>query len=126
MDPTISYWLHNEFVQSAMILVGSVLVAQIFHMFLVRWARKAAEKTATNVDDRIVRATTIPTYLLIISIGLYFSIKTLSYVNPYFSIIHKIFFVIFVLFVSTIIGRSLTILISQFVKIKKSMRGLLD
>jgi len=119
MNPIISYWIYNEFVQSGLMLIGSILIAQIFHMILVRWAKKAAERTATNVDDRIVRSTTLPTYLLIIFIGLYFSIKTLSYVNPYFDIIHKIFFVIFVLLISTIVARIFTILVSQFVKIQK-------
>lgn len=119
MNSEIAAVIHNEPFQSLSIIIGSVIFAQIFHTFLIKYARRAAEKTQTNIDDRIVRSTTIPIYLFIISLGLYFSLKTLSYVDPYSTLVQQIFFVIFAILISTIVGRILTILISQLIKIRR-------
>jgi small-conductance mechanosensitive channel len=109
----------NEFVQSALILLSSIIFAQVLHMFLTRIVKRIAEKTKNTLDDKLVRVTTVPTYMFIIFIGLYYSLITLSYIDQYRSWVDKVFFVGMVVLVSTIVGRIFTALISHLIKLKR-------
>jgi small-conductance mechanosensitive channel len=121
MDFTIATLIHNELFQSFLILLESVIIAQLFHKVLIRYAKRAADRTKTNLDNKLIRHTTLPTYILIIFIGLYFALKTLSYVEPYIDILNNVFFVGMVVLISTIAARILAILISQWIKVQRQL-----
>src|SRR4030042_4803387 len=111
--------IYNEYVHSLLFVFGSIIIAQVFHMVLVRYVRKATEKTKTDIDDKLLRVTTVPTFLLILFIGLYFALNTLSYVEPYSELLDGAFFVGLVILISTIIARVLAVLISYWMKVQK-------
>jgi small-conductance mechanosensitive channel len=109
----------NEFVQSALILIGSIIVSIVLYIVLTRIAKRAAEKTKTDLDDKLLRNTKNPAFAFIVFIGLYMSLKTLSYFNPYSSIVDAVFFVGTAILVSTIVGRIISILISHWIKVSR-------
>jgi small-conductance mechanosensitive channel len=109
----------NEFVQSALILIGSAVFSIVLYIVLNRFVRKACEKTKTDIDDRLLRNTKNPLFAIIIFIGLYFALKTLSYFNPYSSIADTVFFVGITILLSTIVGRIISILISHWMKVSR-------
>ena len=59
------------------ILVAFIGLAWLFHVFLVRAARRLAQKTKTKLADAIVSALEKPIVVIIVLTGLYFSILLL-------------------------------------------------
>ncbi|MCK4428840.1 MAG: mechanosensitive ion channel family protein, partial [Candidatus Aenigmarchaeota archaeon] len=70
-------------------------------------------------DDVILKIVTKPLYYLVVSIGLYFALKTLSIISLYTIEIDQLFFVGIVFIVSYIISKILSIFISDHLKVQK-------
>ncbi|MGE4554619.1 MAG: mechanosensitive ion channel family protein [Candidatus Paceibacterota bacterium] len=103
--------IQNEYFISLIILVVSIIVARILLFFLKGYLHKFAEKSKTDIDDIILRIITKPFFILVISIGLYFSLKSLSTIIAYTRWFEDTFFVFWVLLSTLIISRILSALI---------------
>ena len=112
-------WIHNEYVQFFLILIGSIAFGKIFHDVLAKYFRRITERTKTDIDERILTAITKPLYVLIVFIGVYLSLRSLSVLSSYVSVIQKVFFVGCVAIISLILSIILSILVSHWIKIQK-------
>src|SRR3989344_3618354 len=95
----------NEYFQFSLILIGSIIFAQIFNFTLKKYVKRITKKTKSDIDDIILSIITKPLYILIIFIGLYLALKSLSALAPYSSWIDGTFFVITVLIVSLLVSK---------------------
>lgn len=109
----------SEFFYFFVGVVGGIIGAKVFHFVITCWLKKIAEKTKTDIDDLILKAVTKPFYVLVILAGIYFGLKSLSFLKPYFSSIEKVFFVGFVLLISLMVVRVLSIFTSRWLKVQK-------
>lgn len=109
----------NEYFASLFIILVSALLSKVIVFIIERYVHKFAEKTKTDIDDKILKIIKKPIYLLIILIGLNIALKTLTIVQNYNEIINKIFFVIYVLIITLTISKIITILILHWFKVKK-------
>ena len=111
--------IQNEYFQFLLIIVGFIILAKVLHLILTRYVRRLAEKTKSDIDDIILGIVTKPLYILIILIGLYMGLKSLSILTPYLFWIKGVFFVIFALIISVVVSKILSVFISQGLKVQK-------
>lgn len=111
--------IHNEYFRFLLIIIGFIILAKALHLILTRYIRRFAKRAKSDIDDIILGIVTKPLYILIILIGLYIGLKSLSILIPYLLWIKGIFFVIFALIISVVISRILSIFISRWLKVRK-------
>ena len=117
--PAIETSIQNEYFQSLLIFLVSVAIAKASHYILKTYLKKITEKTKSDIDDIIINIITKPLYILIITIGLYLALKTLSIIADYILVIEKIFFVVILVIISWIVSRILKVLIVRWFKVQK-------
>ena len=109
----------NEYFIFLLIMISTVLIAKLFFILMTIHFKKITEKTKTDIDNIILKIITKPLYFMIIFIGLYFGLKSLSVFALYGSEIDKIFFVGGVFIISFIISKILSVIISAHLKVQK-------
>lgn len=108
-----------EAMRAAIILLVTVVIAIVFKYIIKGVLHKLVKKTKTNVDDLVVQETTKPVFLLIIFIGLYFSINTFAMASSYVYYVNRAFFVIIILIIAWIITKIFKILIPHWLRVQK-------
>ena len=111
--------IQHEYFHFLLILIGFFIIAQVVHFILVNYVRKLAARTKTDIDDLILKLLTKPIYIFIIFTGLYFALKSLSQLEPYFTYINGIYFVGTVLLMALIVADILRILLSLWLRTQK-------
>lgn len=111
--------VQNEYLQFLLIIIGSIILAKIFHFIMTKYVKKIAEKTRTDIDDILLRIIKKPLYIFIILGGFYFGLKSLSILVPYSLSIDRIFFIISALLLSLIATRILSVFVSSWLKVQK-------
>ena len=116
---TIQTLIQNEYFQFSLIFLVSLAIAKASHYTLKTYLKKITEKTKSDIDDIIVNIITKPLYILIITVGLYLALKTLSVIADYISVIERIFFIVIVILISWIVSRILKVLVVRWFKVQK-------
>lgn len=113
--------IQHEYFHFLLIIISSLILAQIVHFILVNYVKKLAARTKTDIDDLILRILTKPLYVFIVFAGLYFALKSLSQLTPYFTYMDGIFFVGTVLLLALIISDILRIVLSFWLRAQKQL-----
>ncbi len=111
--------LNNEYIRSLLILVLTVLISEIFLFIIKKYVHKITLKTKTEIDDVILNNITKPLHILIILIGLYLALRSLSIFDHYLIWINKFSFILFVFIISFILTKILSVLVTSWLKVKK-------
>lgn len=111
--------IRNEYFQSLLIVVGSIILAKISYFIMTKYFKKITEKTKTDIDDMLLRIIKKPLYIFIILVGFYLGLKSLSILAPYSLGIDRIFFVVSALLLSLIVTRVLSFFVSRWLKVQK-------
>ena len=109
----------NEYLRATVILVLTIILAKAVHLFLKNYVKKIAEKTKTNLDDVIIGFCTKPFFILIPFIGVYFALKSLTILVPYYKWINGASFIILILLSSVILVKIINTLILHWLHVKK-------
>ncbi|MBI2668130.1 mechanosensitive ion channel family protein [Candidatus Woesearchaeota archaeon] len=115
----VAYLMENEYVKFFIILIGTFLLSEILLFIIRKYVNRITSKTKTDIDDLIIQRITKPLHAIILFIGLYFAVKSLSILENYINIVDKIFFVIFTLMISFILSKILAVLIASWLKVQK-------
>jgi len=75
-DSLYLYWA-KEVLLALLIFAAFWVLAKFLRYFLTTWGPRFTSFTATDLDDRILLRITPPASLLVVSAGLYFSVKSL-------------------------------------------------
>ncbi len=116
---TVEALLQNEYFIFLLIIIGSVLIAKLFFVLMTIYVKKITEKTKSRIDDIILKVATKPLFILIVFIGLYFGLKSLSIFALYSTEIDKVFFIGVVLIASFIISKIFGKLIPNHLMVQK-------
>ncbi len=111
--------LQNEYLMFLAILIGAILISEIFLFILKRYVKKLAEKTKTDIDDAILEIITRPAHILIILAGISISTKSLSLLVPYLTWIDSAIFVAGILIVSFATTKIISVFIERWLKVQK-------
>lgn len=106
--------LVGELIVSILIFLASLIVGWSIYRFFEKYLLKWAEKTKTTLDDEILKNIKKPIYFFIILIGLYYSIKALSILKPYSSIIDDIFSLLEIVLIAFVITRITNVLLAWY------------
>ncbi|MBU0929492.1 MAG: mechanosensitive ion channel family protein [Nanoarchaeota archaeon] len=117
MDFTVI--IKNEYLQALTIIIISLVFSFIINFIIKNYIKKLTEKTKTDLDDKIIEIISKPIYLIIISIGIYLSAKSISLLNTYSNIINALFFIVGVFIVTYIISKLFGVLIPFWFKVQK-------
>jgi small-conductance mechanosensitive channel len=113
--------IQHEYFQFLIIVISSLILAQVVHFILVNYVRKLAARTKTDIDDIIVNLLTKPVYIFIVFNGLYLALKSLSQLATYFTYLDGIYFVVTVLLIALIVSHILRIVLSFWLKAQKQL-----
>ena len=111
--------IQNEYFVFSIILVSSIVVAKILNFILKSYLCKLAEKSKTDIDDILLKIITKPIFILVILVGLYFALKSMSIMTPYTALLNGAFFVFSVLLSTLVVARVLNILVVRGLKVQK-------
>jgi small-conductance mechanosensitive channel len=111
--------IRNEYFHFFLILAISAVLTKIVHFILVIYLKAFAARTKTDIDDIILKIITKPLCIFIIFAGLYFALKSLSWLEPYALSIDGGFFVGTVLLVSLILSRISRVLLDLGLRVQK-------
>ncbi len=116
---TFTEILRNEYTRSLVIFLVAFAFARILHPILAYYLKKISQKTETRYDDVLIEILTKPIYNLILLIGLYSGVRSLSILQNYDTLIDKLFFTAVVILASYVISKVLSILISNWLQVQK-------
>jgi len=114
--------IQNELLMATLFMVGVFIFAALVKIFLRKHARRLVGKTKTQIDDAVLGIVTGPAYTFIIFIGSYFTLKSLSFLNPYFTWLDNIAYVGSLLIITSVISRIANFLIVQWLKVKEKFK----
>ncbi|MEM2974670.1 MAG: mechanosensitive ion channel family protein, partial [Candidatus Micrarchaeia archaeon] len=119
MAITINQLMQNEYFLALLILAISIIVAKITLFILRNYAHKITVRTKSDLDDKLVEASSKPIYLLIIAAGLYFAADRISAVDPYAESMNILFSAIFVFSGAYLIAKILSVFVNHSLKVQK-------
>ncbi|MBC8521777.1 MAG: mechanosensitive ion channel family protein [Methanomicrobia archaeon] len=111
--------IRNEWFHFGLILATFAIHTKIAHIILVKYVRRIAARTKTDIDDIILKIVTKPVCIFIMFAGFYFALGALSDLEKYSEEIGGIFFVGSILLLSLIVSRILGVLVSHWLRVQK-------
>jgi len=115
----IDFFGGNEYFKALFILSFFILFSKAFVYITEKYIKKIAEKTKTNIDDFIINSLKSPAYFFIMTIGIYFSLNSLSILQNYEKLIKGSFFIVIVIIITIITVRMVDALILKWLKVNK-------
>jgi len=114
-----SFLFQNSYISALIIFICFLLIAFAVKFILSNWIRKIAEKTKTKADDLILSITTLPIFLGIILLGLYFALLSLSVLSDYILWVKGAFFVLGAFIVALVFARVTDVWVNNWLKAQK-------
>ena len=105
-DSLYLFWA-KEILIALLIFAAFWLLARFVRYFLTTWGPRFTSFTSTDLDDRILLRITSPTSLLVVSAGLYFSVKSLPLAEKIHIAASGILFIINIAILTNIAYRSI-------------------
>ena len=105
-DSLYLFWA-KEILIALLIFAAFWLLARFVRYFLTTWGPRFTSFTSTDLDDRILLRITPPTSLLVVSAGLYFSVKSLPLAEKIHIAASGILFIINIAILTNIAYRSI-------------------
>jgi len=113
----------SEIVASVAVFAFTIFVGWVvffaFEKYFARWAKK----TKTKLDDEILQNIKAPVYFFVILIGVYYSLESLTFLDPYSGILAIVFTVAEILLITLIITRVVSVFIGWYAE-KSVRRGI--
>ncbi|MBI2558285.1 mechanosensitive ion channel family protein [Candidatus Woesearchaeota archaeon] len=97
--------MKNKFLIAVLGILLSFLMAKILYFIVNKYVKSLAQKTKTDIDDKILAALEIPFVIGIVLIGIYFSLLQVDYIRQYTPPMNDIFFVFGVLWAAFVLYR---------------------
>lgn len=104
----------GEIVVAIFFFILAFVIGWIVYAFFEKYVKKLASKTKTKLDDLIIENVKMPIYLLILLIGLYFAITSLSFIERYKFYIDAVFTIAEIFLVAFVIARIFNVLIGWY------------
>ena len=108
--------VHNAYLRSLVILVSFFLIARLVYWIAKKYLIKVAQKTATELDDLVLKKAEIPVAALIFLFGVKIAVIPLSLVDPWAGIIQHSVSTVVILFITYIIVILLDMLVAHWAK----------
>src|SRR3990167_11148768 len=78
-------------------IIVSFIAAKLLYFILNKYIKSFTKKTKTDIDDRLLAALERPFVIVVVIIGMYFSLLQIDYVRKHIGLMNDVFFVLGVL-----------------------------
>ena len=107
---------YGEYVAAAFFIIMAIIIAKVVVSFIHRSLERVTAKTDTILDDLLIHAIAKPIYIIVIFIGVYFAIQSLSITAAYAELISNIFTILYVLLGAWIASRIVNAVLEWYAK----------
>ncbi len=112
----------NDYFRFLFIFIGSIFFANIIHLILNSYFKRKRKETKNALYNRLQKNIIKPIYALIIFIGLYTALKSISVFGETASIwVDNIFYASFILVSAAIATKILTVIVNSWLKKQQHM-----
>ena len=105
-------------------IVCSFVVAKLFYFIFNKYIKTLTKKTKTDIDDRLLAALERPFVIIIVLIGIYFSLLQIDYVRQYIEILNDLFFVLGVLWAVFVLHRLTKVAMEKWISVNPAFQNM--
>jgi len=109
--------LGNEYIRFILVLIGTIIAIIVSHFILKIWTKRISGRKK-SLGEFILKQLSIPIFALIFLIGLLFSTRLLSLLNPYNIWIETIFYIVFTLIIALLASRIIIVFLGTWLKLR--------
>lgn len=107
----------NDYLRFFLIFVGSILLANILHLILNNYFKRKTKQTKKSLYKKLQKNIIKPIYILIIFIGLYAALQSISlFGETAEKVINSLFYSAFILVAAAILTKILSVVINAWLK----------
>ncbi len=115
--------IFGEILAALIFFAVSVLVGFLVYHFVERYLTRLAKKTATTLDDEIIKNVKKPIYFLVMLVGFYYGVYQVTALMPYERFIGFGFMALEVFLIAFIFTRIINVFIAWYVERQARRRG---
>ena len=121
--------LHNNILNVEVIIaiagiIGSFIAAKLLYFILNKYIKSFTKKTKTDIDDRLLTALERPFVIVVVIIGLYFSLLQIDYVRKHIELMNDVFFVLGVLWAVFVLYRLIKVAMEKWVSVNPAFQNM--
>ena len=120
--------VYNEYARFLIIFIGTIIFVTLLYYFLKIIVKRIAGRKK-RYEEFIQKKLTKPILLIVFFIGVYTSLKSLTFLSEYYMWVDGVFFVAVTLLSAALVSNIITIIMIGFLKVKKGFErtpGLLN
>lgn len=105
-------------------IIGSFVGAKLLYFILNKYIKTFTKKTKTDIDDRLLAALERPFVILVVLVGLYFSLLQIDYLRQHRDFIDDIFYILGVLWAVFVLYRLTKLAMEKWISINPSFQNM--
>ena len=105
-------------------IIVSFIAAKLLYFILNKYIKSFTKKTKTDIDDRLLAALERPFVIVVVLIGLYFSLLQIDYVRKHIELMNDVFFVLGVLWAVFVLYRLTKVAMEKWVSVNPAFQNM--
>ena len=105
-------------------IIVSFIAAKLLYFILNKYIKSFTKKTKTDIDDRLLAALERPFVIVVVLIGLYFSLLQIDYVRKHIGLMNDVFFVLGVLWAVFVLYRLTKVAMEKWVSVNPAFQNM--
>jgi len=105
-------------------IIGSFVVAKLLYFIFNKYIKTLTKKTKTDIDDRLLAALERPFVIIVVLIGIYFSLLQIDYIRQYIEILNDLFFVLVVLWAVFVLHRLTKVAMEKWISVNPAFQNM--
>ena len=105
-------------------IIVSFIAAKLLYFILNKYIKSFTKKTKTDIDDRLLAALERPFVIVVVIIGLYFSLLQIDYVRKHIELMNDVFFVLGVLWAVFVLYRLIKVAMEKWVAVNPAFQNM--
>jgi small-conductance mechanosensitive channel len=120
VDQSLGFYglLQNDIIRSLLVILCSVIIAILIKSFSVIIIKKIIKDNEVLKQD-LERKLAVPLFFSVITVGLFFAARTISYLSSFSVWITRFFFAVFALIAAYILSLAFTLIVSNWFKVHR-------
>lgn len=119
MEKYLQHFNYDTFLQLIIIVLSTIIIAQVVTFILAFIGKKIAKKTVTDVDDKVINSLKVPVFYTIVLTGIYMSLRILFFGDAIKNFTLPFFQTILIILWSVFLVRFIKIFLYYFARTHK-------
>src|SRR3989338_9788011 len=105
-------------------IIVSFIAAKLLYFILNKYIKSFTKKTKTDIDDRLLAALERPFVIVVVLIGLYFSLLQIDYARKYIQLMNDVLFVLGVLWAVFVLYRLTKVAMEKWMSVNPAFQNM--